>query len=235
MFVGHFGVGFGGKRLAPRTSLGTLVLSAMLADLLGFTFVALGIEHIGIQRGITRVNALNLYDFAWSHSLLMDVVWGALLAGGYFLFRRYSRGAWVIFAVVLSHWVLDWLSHRPDMALAPGFHRYFGLGLYNSPLGLLIVEGAIWIAGIITYLRTTRSKGVAGNLVLGLGIVIFTALWLLSFNGAPPPSIHVLIVVDLFLFPLVIGWMYLVDHLRELTYSSAASAGARRFEADTPQ
>ena len=149
--VGHFAVGFGAKRFAPKTSLGTLVLSAMLADLLGFAFVAFGIEHIGIQPGITRVNALNLYDFAWSHSLLMDLVWGGLLAGAYFLLRRYIRGAWIIFAAVLSHWVLDWLSHRPDMALAPGIHRYFGLGLYNSPLGLLLVEGGLWVAGIIIY------------------------------------------------------------------------------------
>lgn len=109
----------------------------------------LGIEHISIRPGITRVNALNLYDFAWSHSLVMDVVWGALLAAAYCLTRRYGRGAWVLFAAVLSHWVLDWASHRPDMPLAPGFQRYYGLGLYNSPLGLLIVEGGLWVIGII--------------------------------------------------------------------------------------
>ena len=224
MFVGHFAVGFGAKRFAPKTSLGSLVLSAMLADLLGFAFVALGIEHIGIQAGITRVNALNLYDFAWSHSLLMDLVWGGLLAGAYFLLRRSIRGAWIIFTAVLSHWVLDWLSHRPDMALAPGIHRYFGLGLYNSPLGLLLVEGGLWVAGIIIYLRTTRPKGLIGNLALWAAIVLFTALWLLSFNGAPPPSVRVLVVVDLFLFPLVIGWMYWVDHLREVRLSSMPAA-----------
>jgi FtsH-binding integral membrane protein len=214
MFVGHFAIGFGAKRWAPKTSVGTLVFAALLADLLVFLFVAAGIEHISIQPGITRINALNLYDFAWSHSLVMDIVWGALLAVVYFLSRRHRRAAWVLFAAVLSHWVLDWASHRPDMPLAPGFHRYYGLGLYNSPLGLLIVEGGLWVIGIILYLRATRARGFAGRLVLWTFIMVFTALWFLSFTGAAPPSLHVLVTVDLILFPIVFAWAYWIDHLR---------------------
>jgi hypothetical protein len=221
MFVGHFAIAFGAKRWAPRTSVGTLMFAALLADLLVFVFVAVGIEHISIRPGITRVNALNLYDFAWSHSLVMDVVWGALLAAAYLLTRRYGRGAWVLFAAVLSHWVLDWASHRPDMPLAPGFHRYYGLGLYNSPLGLLIIEGGLWVIGIILYLRATHTRRFSGHLVLWTFIVVFTALWLLSFNGAPPPSVHVLVTVDLILFPIVFGWAYWIDCLRRPDETSA--------------
>src|SRR5581483_4968671 len=221
MFVGHFAIGFGAKRWAPQTSVGTFMFAALFADLLLFVFVAVGIEHISIQPGITRVNPLNLYDFAWSHSLVMDVVWGALLAAAYFLTRRYRCGAWVLFAAVLSHWLLDWASHRPDMPLAPGFHRYYGLGLYNSPLGLLIVEGGLWVIGIILYLRVTHTRRFAGHLALWIFIVVFTALWLLSFNGAPPPSVHVLVTVDLILFPIVFGWAYWIDRLRLPNETSA--------------
>ncbi|HET9306707.1 MAG TPA: hypothetical protein VFO46_11825 [Candidatus Sulfotelmatobacter sp.] len=185
MFVGHFAIGFGAKRWAPKTSVGTLMIAALFADLLVFAFVALGIEHISIRPGITRVNALNLYDFAWSHSLVMDVVWGAFIAAAYFLTRCYGRGAWVLFAAVLSHWVLDWASHRPDMPLAPGFHRYYGLGLYNSPLGLLIVEGGLWVIGIILYLRATHTRRLAGHLVLWIFIVVFTARFGYSASTAP--------------------------------------------------
>src|ERR1700740_935424 len=106
MFGGHFAIGFAAKRWAPKTSVGTLMFAALLADLLVFVFVAVGIEHISIRPGITRVNALNLYVFAWSHSLAMDVIWGVLLGAVYFLTRRNGRGAWVLFAAVLSHWVL---------------------------------------------------------------------------------------------------------------------------------
>jgi hypothetical protein len=218
MFVGHFAIGFGAKRWAPKTSVGTLMFAALLADLLVFVFVALGIEHISIRPGITRVNALNLYDFAWSHSLMMA---GALLAAAYFLTRRCGRGARVLFAAVLSHWVLDWASHRPDMPLAPGFQHYYGLGLYNSPLGLLIVEGGLWLIGIILYLRETHTRRFAGHLLLWAFIVVFTAFWLLSFNGAPPPSIHVLVTVDLILLPIVFGWAYWIDRLRQPNDTSA--------------
>jgi len=221
MFVGHFDIGFGAKRWAPKTSVGTLMFASLLADLLVFVFVAVGIEHISIRPGITRVNSLNLYDFAWSHSLVMDVVWGALLGAAYFLTRRYPRGAWVLFAAVLSHWALDWASHRPDMPLAPGFHRYYGLGLYNSPLGLLIVEGGLWVIGIILYLRATHTRRFAAHPVFWTFIVVFTALWLLSFNGAPPPSVRVLVTVDLILFPIVLGWAYWIDRLRQPNETSA--------------
>jgi len=221
MFVGHFAVGFGAKRGAPKTSVGTLIFAALLADLLVFLFVAVGIEYISIQPGITRVNALDLYDFAWSHSLVMDVVWGALLTAAYWLIRRYGRGARVLFAAVLSHWILDWASHRPDVPLAPGVHRYYGLGLYNSPIGLLIIEGGLWVIGIILYLRVTHTHSFAGHLVLWTFIVLFTTLWLLSFNGAPPPSVHVLVTVDLILFPIVLVWAYWIDRLRQPNEISA--------------
>jgi len=107
------------------------------------------------------------------------------------------------------------------MPLAPGFHHYCGLGLYNSPLGLLIVEGGLWVIGISLYLRATHTRRFAGHLVLRTFIGVFTALWLLSFNGAPPPSVHVLVVVDLILFPIVLGWAYWIDHLRQSTEASA--------------
>jgi hypothetical protein len=107
------------------------------------------------------------------------------------------------------------------MPLAPGFHRYYGLGFYNSPLGLLVVEGGLWVIGIILYLRATHSRRFAGHLVLWTFIVVFTTLWLLSFNGAPPPSVHVLVTVDLILFPIVLGWAYWIDRLRQPNETSA--------------
>src|SRR5690242_3013072 len=144
MLVGHFAVGLAAKRIVPNVSAGTLVLAAVLADLLAFVFLIAGIEHVNITPGITAVNPIDCYDFAISHSLLMDAVWAALFAAAYFMWKRDVRVAWVLFAAVLSHWVLDWISHRPDMALAPGMHRYFGLGLWNSVPATLAVEGSLW-------------------------------------------------------------------------------------------
>ena len=75
--------------------------------------------------------------------------------------------------------------------------------------------------GIILYLRATHARHFAGHLVLWTFIVVFTALWLLSFNGAPPPSVHVLVTVDFILFPIVFRWAYWIDRLRQPNESSA--------------
>src|SRR4051812_34423927 len=125
MHVGHFAVGLVAKRAEPKLSLGTLVLAAMLSDFLWAIFLFAGIEHVRFRPGRGAANYADAYDIALSHSLLMDVVWGALFAGAYFLRRRYPRGALVLFVAVVSHWVLDVVAHRPDMSLAPGTDSFF--------------------------------------------------------------------------------------------------------------
>ena len=91
----------------------------------------------------------------------------------------------------------------------------------NSPLGLLIIDGGLWVIGIVLYLRATHTRRFAGHLVLWTFIVVFAALWLFSFNGAPPPSVHVLVTVDLILFPIVLGWSYWIDRVRQPNKTSA--------------
>ena len=143
MFVGHFAVAFAAKRLAPKVSLATLILAAALSDALWIVFFTAGLEEVVIQPGIMVANSLNLVYVPFSHSLVMDAVWGGLFAGLYFLARRDAIGAWIIFAAVLSHWVLDVVTHRPDMQLAPGIEMRFGLGLWNSRPATLIRSRSI--------------------------------------------------------------------------------------------
>jgi len=214
MFVGHFAVGFAAKRVAPKASIGTLLLAALFADALWVVFLAAGVEHVAIKPGITVVNALDLYDFSISHSLAMDIVWGVLFAGIYFWRRCDSRAAWAIFAAVLSHWVLDFASHRPDMPLAPGVHRYFGLGLWNSAIATLLVEGLLWIGGLWVYIRATRPVTKLGTYAFSAMIVLLTLLWLGSLGGTPPPSVSALTFVNVILFVIVLGWAYWIDRLR---------------------
>jgi hypothetical protein len=149
MREGHFAVGLAAKRLEPAISVGTLVLASMLADLLWSIFVFAGIEHVQFKPGIGAANYFGPSDIVMSHSLLMDGLWAGLLAAAYFLKRRSQRGAWVIFGAVLSHWLLDWIRHRPDMPLSPGVHSYVGLGLWSSIAAAVIVRG--WLLGARGY------------------------------------------------------------------------------------
>jgi hypothetical protein len=201
MLVGHFAVGLAAKRIVPSVSAGTLILAAVLADLLAFVFLIAGIEHVNIRPGNTAVNPVDCYDFAISHSLLMDAIWAGLFAAAYFLWRRNSRGAWVLFAAVLSHWVLDFVSHRPDMALAPGVHRYFGLGLWNSLPATLLVEGSLWLLAVAIYARAAKPK-----LRFWIVVVLLSLVFVTSPSAPPPRSVMTFAIQGLIFFSLVVAW-----------------------------
>src|SRR3989442_939539 len=102
------------------------------------------------------IDVLEAHEIAFSHSLVIDIVWAGLLAGVYFLWRRYGRAAWILFIAVMSHWLLDFASHPPDMPLAPGIHRYFGLGLWSSISATILIEGIMWLLALIFYVSATR-------------------------------------------------------------------------------
>jgi hypothetical protein len=222
MFIGHFGVALMAKPLAPKTSLGTLMLAASLPDLLGFIFLIAGIEHFSIQPGITAANPL-------SHSLAMDVVWGALLAAAYFYVRRYPRGAWVVFLAVLAHWLLDFVSHRPDISLAPGVNIYVGLGLYDSIRATLIVEGLLWLLGIGIYVYSTYSETRAGIYVFWGMVALVTVLWSSGIVGPPPPNVVAVEITNVIIFSAVVAWAYWIDHMRELKKPPEFSLDRVRF------
>lgn len=220
MLVGHIAVGLASKRIAPRVSLGTLLLAALLPDLLWCAFLLAGIEHVALQPGRGAANYFAQSDIAFSHSLLMVAVWGAWLAAVYWVARRRARGAWVLFAAVMSHWLLDFLAHRPDMALAPGVHRYFGLGLWSSAPATVLVEGGLWVAAIVVYLRATRPGSRLGLYVFWIAAVLLTLVWYRNITGPPPPGPHSMAVGSLIFFSSVVAWGYWMNRLRPACYNS---------------
>jgi membrane-bound metal-dependent hydrolase YbcI (DUF457 family) len=216
VFVGHFAIGFATKPMAPRVSLAALILAAVLSDVLWILFFVAGIEEVRIQPGIMVANSLNLVYIPFSHSLLMDAVWGGLFAALYFIWRKDARGAAVLFVAVISHWFLDFAVHRPDMPLVPGSDLRFGLGLWNSIAGTFVVEGALWLGAVIAYARATRPKGRAGVYGLWIMIVLLTTLWLVSLRGDPPPSLSALAVVNTVFFAVVLAWASWMNRSRSV-------------------
>ena len=158
MFIGHFGVAFAAKRAAPRVSLGVRFAAAQLADLLWPTFVLLGIEEVRVQPGITVVTPLDFVSYPYSHSLLLLGVWGAAFGTLYVAFRRAAPAGVAIALLVVSHWVLDVVTHRRDMPLTPAAgSRRFGLGLWNSLPASLATELTMFAGGVAVYLAATRA------------------------------------------------------------------------------
>jgi hypothetical protein len=212
MFIGHFAVALAAKRAAPAVSLGTLFLAAQLADLLWPTFVLLGLEHVAIRPGATVVTPLEFISYPYSHSLLALAGWGVLAGALNFALRRSRVGAWAVAAVVLSHWILDAASHQPDMPLAFGATRV-GLGLWNSRPATVIVEGALFVAGIAIYLKTTRARDRAGRIGLWALLAFLAAIAAANLVSPPPPSVAAVAWTAQAMW-LLVAWGYWVDRHR---------------------
>ncbi len=214
MFVGHLAAGFAAKRIEPKISLGTGILASLLPDLLWGVFLTAGIEHVHIKSGMGAANYFDAYDIALSHSLLMDIVWAASVAALYFAWRRRLKGAVLLSALVLSHWVLDFLSHRPDMPLSPGAHGKFGLGLWNSVPATVVVEGGLWLVALILYVRATRPQNWVGMLVFWPVVALLTLAWYNNIAGPPPPDPRTAGIMSLIFFSLVVLWAFWMNRLR---------------------
>jgi membrane-bound metal-dependent hydrolase YbcI (DUF457 family) len=213
VFIGHNAVGFASKRIAPRTSLGWLMTAPILLDLLWPLFLLLGIEHVRIAPGNTKFTPLDFYDYPWSHSLLMSIVWGVLFAAAYFAKTRYTAGAVTLACGVVSHWVLDFFTHGADMPLYPGGPKV-GLGLWNHPTATVVIEGAMFIAGIAVYVRATRPRDRTGLFAMWGLILMLTVIYAANAQGPPPPNVGMLIGLAFaqYLIPIWAAW---IDRHRE--------------------
>jgi hypothetical protein len=209
MFIGHYALAFAAKRAAPRTSLGTLFVAPTFADLLWPVFLLLGLEQAHVVPGPNPFLTLWLDNYPYSHSLVALIVWGALFGYVYRAKTGDKRAALVIGLLVVSHWLLDFVTHRPDIELYPGGAK-LGLGLWNSPAGTVIVESILLIAGVAIYLRATRARDGIGRWGL-LGLVVLLAGSYLSTLFTPSPTdMRALAVFGIIfegLFVLIAWWV----------------------------
>jgi len=212
MFIGHFGVALAAKKLTPRTSLGALFFAAQFLDLLWPIFLLVGREHVRIAPGITRMSPFDFYDYPITHSLLMAAFWSVVVGSGYYLLRRNGRAAWIIGLALLSHWVLDFLVHRPDLPLWPGSPKV-GLGLWNSWMLEILLEVAIFLIGCWLYFSVTRPRDNIGRYALWALLVFLFAAWVVSLVSGPPPNARSLAWGALSMW-IFIPWAWWADRHR---------------------
>jgi hypothetical protein len=220
MLAGHFGLGMGLKRAAPELSLGTLFLAVQLADLVWPLCLLLGLEHVRIAPGITRLTPLDFTDYPVTHSLLGALAWSAVVGGLYSLFTGRTASAATLSLGVLSHWFLDLIVHRRDLQLVPDGPA-FGFGLWDSFYATLAVEGSLFVLGATLYVRLTRARDAQGRFGLVALLVMFPVLQLAAWFGPPPPDTRSLAFGALAMW-LFVPWGYWVDRHRELRARAAA-------------
>ena len=213
MFLGHFGVAFGAKRVEPRVSLGGYAFAAQFLDELWPILVLAGVEHARPAPGLMAANQIDFISYPISHSLLMAVVWGVLIGALYFAIRRYRRGAIVLGLTVVSHWVLDLPMHRADLPLWPGSSIVVGLGAWRSIQLTLLLDGGTFLVGLVLYLRASRARDRVGSWALWALVVLLVAVFLGGTLGPPPPTVRTIAMSALSLW-LVVLWMFWIDRHR---------------------
>lgn len=207
MFIGHFAVAFAAKKVSPRTSLGTLVLAAEWIDFIFPVLILAGLEHAGIRPGDNAFLRLDLTDYPISHSLVAVLGWSVLL-GGLVLWRTRDRtAALVVGAAVLSHWLLDFVTHTPDMPLWPG-GPLVGLGLWRSVAGTVAVESLMFAGGLWLYFGGTAARDRSGRWGAGALAAFLVVLYIGNLTSPPPPDVQAFAAVGLaaWLLPLWAWW-----------------------------
>src|SRR5512134_738822 len=201
MFIGHAALALAARPAAPRAGLGVALAATYWLDLVWPILVLAGIERVEVAPGITAFTPLDFVHYPWTHSLLAALVWSALFALG--CWQLGGRAAVVMGLLVFSHWGLDALSHRPDLPLWPGSGTMIGLGLWNSVAGTLVVESALFAAGIAIYLRA----GGKGTIAFWALVALFVIAYLGAAFGPPPPGANAVAAsaLALWLLPLW-GW-----------------------------
>jgi membrane-bound metal-dependent hydrolase YbcI (DUF457 family) len=211
MFVGHYGPSFAAKAAKNSIPLWILFLAVQLLDVIWSILVLLGIEKVRIVPGFTATNPLDLYYMPYTHSLVGALLWSMAASIAYYVFRKADGWptAALVGAAVFSHWVLDWLVHRPDLPLYDNSFR-MGLGLWNYPVFAFVLEIVLLSGGMYLYMRTTKPLAPVG----GFGFVIFAfvmfAIEAYIFFGPPPISdkaVAVTALVCYAAFAGIAGWL----------------------------
>lgn len=210
MFIGHFGVGFGAKSIAPKVSLGSLFLGAQFVDLLWPALLLFGVERVRVVPGATAVTPLLFEHYPISHSLLAVLGWAILVGCVYLLVRRDRAGALVLAALVLSHWGLDAIVHRPDLPLFPGSATLIGLDAWSSLPLTLAIEIPLFALGAWLYARATAAIDGVGRWGFWSLIAFFLAVYAGNLFGSPPPSAEAIGWVGQSQWLLVL-WGYWID------------------------
>lgn len=209
MFLGHYAAAFLAKRAVPVASLGALVAAAQLPDLVWPVFLLLGWERVEIAPGDTAFTPLSFVHYPWSHSLLLVVVWALAAALTARLRSRPLAVGAVAGALVVSHWVLDVVTHRPDLPLYPG-GPMVGLGLWGSVPGTLLVELTMFLGAAWLSLRTVLRSQRVGRLAVGAFLATLLLLYVGNVAGPPPPSPKAVAVVALGQW-LLVAWAVWLD------------------------
>ncbi|MDD5712723.1 MAG: hypothetical protein PHY31_08205 [Smithellaceae bacterium] len=178
--INHAATGLIIKKIYPGVSLGPILVSVQLIEIIWVILNLVGVEKTKTENSVTSVSDVHLEYMPFSHSVVSTLVLAAVTWGLAWYFMDAKMGAALALGIC-SHLVLDLVSHSRDIVVAPFLKSgKFGLGLYEKPAVAFVFETAYgvlcwWIYG--------------GSIVL-LGIIVFFNLANVSFflKAVPGPE-----------------------------------------------
>jgi hypothetical protein len=186
MLAGHLAVGLAATRVEPRVPLPAAVGAAFALDLAWPLLLLADVEVVRVHPHDTAFTALAFDWYPWTHSLAAVAVW-SVGAGAVAAWRLGARGGVVVGTLVMSHWWLDALTHRPDLPLWPG-GPLVGAGLWNSVPATIAVEGALFAAGVAIHALARRARDATGRWAFVGPVALIGLLWIMQPWSPPPPS-----------------------------------------------
>jgi hypothetical protein len=212
VFIGHAAVALAAKPLLPRVNLAWPLAAAFWVDLVWPVLLLFGVERVRIDPGNTAFTPLDFVHYPWTHSLAAAIAWSVLF--GLAFIKSGKREAVILGLLVFSHWVLDAISHRPDLPLWPGSGTMVGLGLWNSVPATLIVECTMFAAGVWIYTRRAPSRDRIGTWAFWGLIGFLSIAYLGNVFGPPPPNVQAIAIAGVAGGALFTAWAWWIDQHR---------------------
>lgn len=215
MFIGHFAAAMAAKKIDSRPSLGATFFAAQWLDLLWPLLLLTGAEHVALATDPAAPIPLSFTDYPFSHSLVAVFGWSLLIGVLYWLFSKNKKGALLMGALVLSHWLLDYLVHIPDLPLTPSGNQRVGLGLWQYKFAALAIEMLLFFAGVYLYVSVTYAVNKKGSIGFWSLVIFLVLVHLLNILGPPPAEVKPIAYVGLSQW-LIVWWAWWADKNRRV-------------------
>jgi membrane-bound metal-dependent hydrolase YbcI (DUF457 family) len=212
LFIGHAAVALAAKPLLPRVNLALPLAAAFWVDMVWPVLLLAGVEQVRIDPGNTAFTPLDFVHYPWTHSLAAALVWSLLFGACCLKFGK--REALILGLLVFSHWLLDALSHRPDLPLWPGNATMVGLGLWYSVPSTLAVELSMFAIGVAIYARAAPARDRTGFLAFWGLVAFLLAAYAGNAFGPPPPSVPAIAIAGIAGGVLFTAWSWWTDRHR---------------------
>jgi hypothetical protein len=207
MFIGHFAPAFIAAAVRPdRPRLGAMFVAAQLVDWGFFTLALIGAEAMRIDPSASVMVPFDLYHMPYTHSLLGTAIWAAAFLCVVAIYQRSLKIGALAGLVVLSHWLLDFLVHVPDLTL-DGTPPKLGLGLWDLPWMAIPLELGLIFGALAFYLRRTR--GPAGPPLVLAGVMLLFQLvnWFAPHPEAAGPFLYLQALVAFGIMTALAAWV----------------------------